>query len=479
MADKDGSRNTLQEQVALLQERIKELERSAEECSRAGNEPIESGSNLQTERQRSTRDELTGLANRVLFEDHFRVEIARARRNDGKLALLLLDLGLFKPVSDALGRDAGDELLRQAAAGLKTSVRESDTVAYIGGDEFAILLTGVARPEDATVIVKKARASLEAPLRWKEQAFQANISVGISIFPDDGREIEALLRYAERALYQAKNEGGNAYQFYSSSINSRSLERVRIENQLRQALDRRELRLYYQPELDIDTGRLISVEALLRWQHPELGLLRPEYFMEVAEETGLIVPIGDWTLVTACEQNKAWQEAGYPPVCMTINLSSRQFHQPDLAEKTLRALEQCRLDPQWLEYEITEATAMRNLEQTVALMNKLVEKGIAFSLDDYGTACSSVNQLKRLPIHKLKIDRSFIEDIPHDPDHRAVVRAVIALSHSLQLRTIAEGVETNDQLAFLRKNHCDEVQGYLLKEPLPQERFRELMESYR
>ncbi len=433
----------------------------------------------ETIKHQASHDELTGLANRALFADRFRHAAAEARRNNKRLGLMFLDLDRFKVINDTLGHDTGDELLKQAGARLTACTRRSDTVARIGGDEFNILVTGIARAEDTLPIIKKIRGSFEQPFLIKGQVLHVTASIGISIYPDDGQDLETLLKYADVAMYHAKEKGGNDHQFYSAAINIRTLERLRLENQLRQAMERKELRLHYQSQKDIDTGRIVCTEALLRWQHPELGMLRPEQFMFIAEETGLIVPIGEWILRTACAQNKAWQDAGYPSFCISINLSGRQFHQADLSDITLQILEQAGLDPQWLEFEIAETTAMSDIDFTVSSMKKLAERGVRFTLDDFGIGCSSLNYLKQLPIQKLKIDKSFIEDIPHDPDHRAIVRAVIAMSHSLRLKAIAEGVETEEQLAFLRSNNCDQMQGYLINQPLPEEKFTQVIAGYK
>lgn len=429
----------------------------------------------ETIRHQASHDELTGLANRALFEDHFNLVGAEARRNGTKIALLFLDLDRFKVINDTLGHDAGDQLLREVAARLKECTRASDTVARIGGDEFNLLLADLNDAEDATRIVRKIRSAFQRPFVIRNLTLRITCSIGISIYPDDGQDGETLLKYADIAMYHVKEQGRDNYQFYSSTINTRSLERLRLETELQQAIEREELVLYYQPVKDIDTGRLICIEALLRWRHPEHGLLLPDQFIRIAEETGLLVPIGEWTVRTACRQNKEWQSAGYPPVCITVNLSGRQFRQPDLPERMLDILEEVQLDPRLLEFQITETTAMRDVPFTISSMKKLTEKGVKFSLDDFGIGCSSLSSLRKLPVHKLNIDRSFVTDIPHNADHRAIVRAVIALAHSLRLKTIAEGVENDEQLAFLRSNHCDEIQGYLVNQPLPVEKLRQVM----
>ena len=425
----------------------------------------------------ASHDCLTGLANRTLFAEHFERELAQTRRSEKKLAVVFLDLDQFKVVNDTVGHDGGDALLQEASHRLRSGLRASDILARTGGDEFNMLLSDLTDARDATVILKKIKTSFQRPFRIKGEEFLVTASMGVSIYPDDGTDSETLLSYADIALYHAKEQGRDQYQFYSPAINSRSIERLDLEIELRRALERDELKLYYLPQKDMDTGKIISAEVLLRWQHPQRGLLRAVHFIDVAEESGLIIPIGEWIVRTACARNKAWQEAGYLPFPVTINLSRRQFHRSDLAESTVRMLQEVKLDPQWLEFEVSEGTAMRDVQFTAVCMEKLASAGIKISIDDFGTGRSSLYSLRKLPIGKVKIDRSFIADIPHDPDNRAIVRAAIALSHSLRLKTIAVGVENQDQVSFLRSSHCDEMQGYLVTEPLPHDKFVELIKG--
>lgn len=433
----------------------------------------------ETIKHQASHDSLTGLPNRILFLDRLKHEMSQTRRNGKKLAVLFLDLDRFKDINDTLGHDAGDQLLKDVAVRLRGSARETDTISRIGGDEFNILLTDVGHVEDVSLVAGKIVAALQRPFVIAGNDFHVTASIGISIYPDDNQEIEALLKCADIAMYHAKERGKNNYQFYNHSIDTKTLERLKLENNLRLALERGEFVLYYQPQIDTATRKVICTEALIRWNHPELGLLCPSHFISLAEDTGLIVPIGEWVLRTACAQNKAWQEAGYPAMYVTVNLSYRQLRQPGLMEMASRTLEETRLDPQWLDLEITENTAMRDIDFTTPALKALTEMGVNLSLDDFGTGYSSLAHIKKLPIHKIKIDRSFISDLTHSADDMAIVNAVISLTHNLRLRVVAEGVETEEQFSFLQSNACDEVQGYLFGEPLPAEGIERLLNTSR
>lgn len=429
----------------------------------------------ETIRHQATHDPLTRLPNKLLFVDLLRLEMTEARRNKRKLAVLFLDLDRFKEINDTLGHDTGDHLLIEVAARIKECVRDSDTVSRIGGDEFNILVSDIIRSEDVSKVPRKILAGLQKPFVISNNALHVTASIGISMYPDDSLEVEGLLKYADIAMYHAKELGKNNYQFYNHAINTRTLERVKLENNLRRALEREELVLYYQPQVDAVTRSVICTEALLRWHHPKLGLLYPSQFLSLAEHTGLIVPIGEWVLKTACRQNKAWQEAGHPSICVTVNLSFLELRHPGLVKMASSKLKESRLDPQCLDFEITENTAMHDIELTTSAMRGLAELGVNLSLDDFGTGYSSLTHIKKLPIQRIKIDRSFISDLATNPDDVAIVKAVIGLAHNLRLKVVAEGVETEEQLLFLQSHECDVVQGYLTGEPLPADQLERML----
>jgi diguanylate cyclase (GGDEF)-like protein/PAS domain S-box-containing protein len=422
-------------------------------------------------------DFLTGLPNRLLFRNIVDQEVAQARRAGHKLALFFLDLDRFKEVNDTFGHDAGDEMLKQVSRRVKDAIRESDTVARIGGDEFNIMLTDITRPEDVTIIGRKILDSMKKPLRVAGYELLTTASMGISIYPDDSSEIETLYRYADIAMYHAKMQGRNNFQFYNTDINVRSVERIRLESMLRQTIDRGELVVFYQPQVDIHTRKMVCAEALVRWRHPERGLLEPKHFIPAAEEIGFITAIDEHVLRTACAQIRSWQCAGLIPVCVTVNLSARAFDDTELVKKVAQALEETAARPEYLDVEITESLAMRNIHRTVNRLDELAEIGVHASIDDFGTGYSSLNYLKRLSIRKLKIDQSFIRDIASDDDDKAIISAVTVMAHTMRINVVAEGVETEDQLKFLRTVRCDQAQGYLFSEALPAEEFEKLLAS--
>ncbi|MEW5745068.1 MAG: EAL domain-containing protein [Nitrospirota bacterium] len=426
-------------------------------------------------RHMAHHDALTGLPNRRLFADILGLELAKARRSQGRFAVLFLDLDRFKYINDTLGHDIGDELLNMVAERLRGSVRESDIVSRMGGDEFNILLADIAHPEDIITVARKIIDSFREPFAVKKHTLHISTSIGISICPDDALDSESLFKNADIAMYHAKELGGSTYQFYDAAMNIRTVERMRLESWLRQALIRGELEVYYQPQITTDTRQVVCAEALVRWRHPEKGLLDPEHFIPLAEETGFISAIDEWVLRTACAQVREWQETGLPPLCVTVNLSAKQFQKADLVERVTRILEETGLDPVHLDLEITESVAMKNLEHTVPTMTRLSAMGVGIAIDDFGTGYSSLNYLKKLPIHKLKIDRSFVRDIAADSDDRTIVKAVTALAHNMKLRVIAEGVETEEQLEFLKSVGCQEMQGYLFSRPLPAKELGELI----
>ncbi|ACM21917.1 response receiver sensor diguanylate cyclase/phosphodiesterase, GAF and PAS domain-containing [Geotalea daltonii FRC-32] len=426
-------------------------------------------------RYQATHDILTGLANRMLFMDHLALSISQGHRYNEIQAVMFLDLDRFKSINDSLGHAAGDKLLQLISGRLKECVRETDTVARIGGDEYNILITQMAHPEDATAIANKILSSMNKPFAIDGHQLHVTISIGISLYPTDGEDAETLLKNADIALYHAKEQGRNNYQFYNPALNTRTLERVKMENRLRQALERHELVVLYQPQVAMDTGQVTGAEALVYWLHPELGLLSPGHFIPMAEEIGFITDIDEWVLETACAQNKAWQDEGYRSFNVTVNMSSKQFRRPDLVDQVRRVLNATGLPPRFLELEITEGTAMKDIEYTIPSLNTLTGMEVGFAIDDFGTGYSSLSCLKKLPIRKLKIDKSFIFGVNTDPNDKAIVATIIAMAHNLKLEVIAEGVEDADQLEFLHQNHCDQMQGFLYSRPIPAEDFRRLI----
>ncbi len=412
-------------------------------------------------------DPLTGLSNRILFNDRLELALTQGRRTSEMLAVLYIDLDNFKAINDTLGHAIGDQLLQLVGKRLKGCLRDGDTIARLGGDEFVLLLPQIRCAEDATVVAKKLLESFSVPFDLESHELFITTSIGISLYPYDGDDAETMLKNADTALYRAKEHGKNNYQLYTSAMNAKAFERLALENSLRRALEREEFAVYYQPQVDLTTGQIIGMEALLRWQHPDLGLVYPSEFIGLAEETGLIISIGDFALRTACKQNKAWQDAGHPPVRMAVNLSPKQFHQQNLAETVAQALRDTNLHPGFLELEITESVVMKDTASVSANLYKLKDMGIQVTIDDFGTGYSSLSYLKRFPIDGLKIDRVFIRALTTDPNDAAIAKAIIAMAKSLNLRVVAEGVETTDQLEFLRSLKCDEIQGYLISRPVP------------
>ncbi|HEY8131149.1 MAG TPA: EAL domain-containing protein [Thermoanaerobaculia bacterium] len=410
-------------------------------------------------------DALTGLPNRPLFMDRLIMALAQASRSNQKIAVFFLDLDRFKDINDSLGHSMGDGLLKAVAERIRRCVREGDTVARFGGDEFTLLIPRIDHVDDAAKIAQKILETLKIPFSISDHELFVTTSVGISIYPNDGGDPETLVRNADTAMYRAKDQGRDNYQLYAPAMNARALERLALENMLRKAISHRELVLFYQPIAEMKTKTIVGVEALIRWKHPELGLLSPAHFISVAETSGLIIPIGDWVLRTACKQTKMWQKRLDSHLTVAVNLSARQFQQPNLAEIISEVLEETGLEARCLELEITESNAMQNAENTIYTLRELKALGVRIAMDDFGTGYSSLNYLKRFPIDTLKLDQSFVREITTDPTDAAIATAVIAMAHSLDLKVIGEGVETEEQFAFLHKQKCDYIQGYLFSPP--------------
>lgn len=418
-------------------------------------------------RHEASHDRLTQLPNRLLFEEQLSLALLEAQQQGEMLAVAFLDLDRFKTVNDTLGHAVGDQLLKQVTHRLETCLRKSDIAARWGGDEFTLLFPHNTYVEDISKIACRILDVLNAPFFLEEQELYVSASLGIALFPYDGNDAAVLLKNADTAMYRAKQQGRNNYQFYSPEMNTKAREQLELETDLRKALARNELLLYYQPQVDINTGEILSLEALLRWQHPQLGLVPPNQFIPIAEETGLICPIGDWVIRTACEQHQAWCAAGLLPIRIAVNLSVRQFQQDDLVNKIVQALQETKTSPCYLELEITESIAMQDVELSVAVLKELRQMGIQIAMDDFGTGYSSLNSIKHFPLHTLKIDQSFVRDLMSDPSDAAIAKAVIALGQGLHLKVLAEGVETIEQLEFLRALGCQAAQGYFFSRPLP------------
>jgi diguanylate cyclase (GGDEF)-like protein/PAS domain S-box-containing protein len=422
-------------------------------------------------------DALTGLPNRVLFHDRLAVAVAQALRQPRRLAVLYLDLDRFKVINDSLGHSTGDELLRGVAERLRASVREGDTVARLGGDEFTVLVAGLATDEDTLKIAHKILEAIRLPFRIDERDLYVTTSIGIALYPADGLDAETLVRNADTAMYRAKDQGRDHCQLYTAAMNSRALERLSLESRLRQALQNEELTVHYQPVVDLTTGTVRGAEALLRWRHPELGLMQPSEFIPLAEASGLIVGIGDWVLRQACARMKTWRDGGFGGLTVAVNISTRQFQQADLVARVTRALADTGLDPSALDLEITETNAMQNAEASVVALGGLKALGVRIALDDFGTGYSSLSYLKRFPIDSIKLDQSFVHDVTTDADNAAIAATIIAMAHTMELAVVAEGVETEDQLAFLRRHGCDRMQGHLLSPALPAEDFERFLSA--
>lgn len=423
----------------------------------------------------ATRDALTGLPNRTLLQDRLQHALAVARRENSRLAVLFIDIDQFKIVNDSLGHDVGDELLVKIAHGFCDIVRRSDTVCRQGGDEFIIVLPDIDEDYDPAGVARKLLDALSDLDHVGPHEVRVGGSIGIAVYPEDGQDVDTLVKHADLAMYHVKAAGRNGFQFFSPSMTEGVSRRLQLESGLRKAIENDEFVLHYQPKVDLASGRIIGAEALVRWQNPVLGIVPPDQFIPVAEQSGLIRHIGSWVLREACIQNLAWQRAGFPLMPIAINLSLVQLHQKGFLEDVVGVLEELGLPHHCLEFEVTESISIHGQENAIAGLKTLKDMGVRLSIDDFGTGYSSLSYLKRLPIDTIKIDKSFIRDIATDKDDAAIIEAIIGMAHSLRLEVIAEGVETADQREFLREHGCDQVQGYYYSAPLPPDRFEELL----
>lgn len=416
-------------------------------------------------------DTLTSLPNRLLLQDRLQRMMVKAKRTGTNVGIVFLDLDRFKKINETLGHEVGDKLLVNVANVLENCVRKSDTVARLGGDEFGVILDDLKDVKFAAVVAKKILEALSRPIFVEEYELYATCSIGISVFPADSDNVEGLLRCADTALYRAKDGGKNNYQFYTRDMNTRAFEFLLMDAGLRKAISNDELEVFYQPQMDLKANKLVGMEALLRWQHPEKGMVSPSDFIPLAEETGLIESIGEWVLREACVQNKAWQDVGYPPVCVSVNISARQFSSRNIVELVGSILAETGLDPQYLELELTESVIMQNIESTITTFKGLKKMGVKLAIDDFGTGYSSLAYLKLFPMDHLKIDRSFVFNIEKDASDAAIAASIVILAHSMNLKVVAEGAEKVEQLDILRDQGCDYVQGYFFSKPLSAREF--------
>jgi diguanylate cyclase (GGDEF)-like protein/PAS domain S-box-containing protein len=417
-------------------------------------------------RHLATHDPLTGLPNRTLLHDRLQRMVAAAQRHQSQVWVVFLGLDRFKFFNDSLGHKAGDAFLKTVAERLQQVLRQTDTVARLGSDEFVLLLGEQPGTRLNFVLLDRIAHAIGQSIAFGQKEFFLGCSMGVAAYPADGVDADALIERADLAMFQAKERGRGNYQFYTADMTSRALERLRIDNALRTALEREELLLHYQPQLDLASGRVVGMEALLRWRHPDMGMVSPDRFIAVAEETGLIVPIGDWVLRTACRQVRALHDAGFAQMRVAVNLSARQFGHSELLASIEAALAEAGIAPYFLEIELTESLIMKDVDQAIGILKDLKRLGVTLSIDDFGTGYSSLAYLKRFPLDILKIDRSFVADVNADPDDAAIVASIISLAHNLRLKVIAEGVETREQLDYLRQLGCDQMQGYYFSRPV-------------
>lgn len=422
-------------------------------------------------------DSLTSLPNRTMFDEQLKVYFEEAKRTGSLMAVIFLDLDRFKVINDTLGHQVGDQLLQLLARKLQEYTRGKNIVARFGGDEFIILLKNIAHVDEAAQFAKGMPELLKDAFIIENHELFVTASIGISIYPNDGTEVESLLKNADIAMYRSKEKGGNSYHYYHPEMNKRSLHRLNLEVHLRKALERGEFDLHYQPIVDLHHGAVVGMESLVRWQHPEWGMISPAEFIPLAEETGLIVPLGNWILKRSCMQNKEWQRQGFPPLVVSVNISAIQFHQSNFVQVVMDILQESGLDPSRLCLEITENVAMNNIAYIVETMQKLKALGVRISIDDFGTGYSSLSYLKRFHVHTLKIDQSFISDITSDEDNAAIATALIAMSQRLKIISLAEGVETTDQLHFLIAQGCKQIQGNVFSKPIPASDFEHLIKK--
>jgi diguanylate cyclase (GGDEF)-like protein/PAS domain S-box-containing protein len=429
--------------------------------------------------QQANYDTLTGLANRSLLQDRLQQSMLACSTYGSRLAVAFIDLDRFKFINDSLGHHVGDELLKCVANRLISCVRDIDTVARLGGDEFVLLISDQAgSPDSLGKMMERILAVVAEPWLIEQGEFNVTASVGVARYPDDGADAQTLLKHADSAMYRAKDRGGNSVQFFTNDLNVQMIENLEMESKLRRALERDQFLLHYQPRIDLSSGACLGAEALIRWQVSPQEIISPRRFIPLAEETGLIVPIGRWVLETACRQNKAWQDMGLAPMVVSVNVSARQFHQDDFVQTVVAVLKNTGLEARYLEIELTESMVMHDAEKLVAMLDELKRIGVQMSVDDFGTGYSSLSYLKRFPVDRLKIDRSFVQDLMSDSDDATIVRTIIALGHNLGLLIVAEGVETGEQSDFLRQNGCDEAQGYLFGRPVPNVDFIALLKHW-
>jgi diguanylate cyclase (GGDEF)-like protein/PAS domain S-box-containing protein len=429
--------------------------------------------------QQANYDTLTGLANRSLLHDRLQQAIFTAASYGTRLAVVFVDLDRFKFINDSLGHHVGDQLLQMMAERFTSCVREFDTVARLGGDEFVLLINGQGEPDSVGMAMERMLEVISQPWHSSQGEFEITCSIGVALYPDDGADAATLLKNADSAMYRAKEHGRNNFQFFTDDLNALMKERLELESTLRRALERGQFELHYQPRVDLATRRVIGCEALLRWQLPGRGEIGPSRFIPIAEEIGLIGPIGGWVLQTACAQNKAWQDAGLTPCVVSVNVSPRQFRRDDLVQTIAEVLAATGLEGRYLELEVTENMVMQDAEKMIEMLHAIKQLGVQIAVDDFGTGYSSLSYLKRFPVDRLKVDRSFVQDIATDTDDAAIVRTIIALGHNLGLKVVAEGVETEEQISFLSVNACDELQGFYFSKPVSAWRFRKLLERAR